>query len=98
MKTLEIVEGLNRYFESVYPNKGHFVSKLNIQNSKIVKALKIYTLELWHIDKDSKDLFITCELIKKYSEDDAPIIHELNIEFTELILNNLDKIKEKYGV
>lgn len=97
MKNIDIVEGLNRYFEYHYPGKGHFVSKLNIDNNKLVKALKTYTLELWYINGKNKELFISNALNKKPSEDEEKVLRELNIEFTETILNNFDKIG-RYGI
>lgn len=97
MKNIDIVEGLNRYFEYHYPNKGHFVSKLNIKTNKLVKALKTYTLELWYINGKNKELFVSTTLNKKPSEDEEKVLRELNIEFTEVIFNNIDKVNQ-YGV
>lgn len=97
MKNIDIVEGLNRYFEYHYPNKGHFISRLNIETNKLVKALKTYTLELWYINGKNKELFISTTLNKKPSEDEEKVLRELNIEFTEVIFNNIDKVNQ-YGV
>lgn len=97
MKNIDIVEGLNRYFECHYPNKGHFVSKLNIETNKLVKALKTYTLELWYINGKNKELFLTTQLDKKPSEEEDKILRELNIKFTESILNNFYRVG-RYGV
>ena len=97
MKNIDIVEGLNRYFEYHYPSKGHFISRLNIETSKLVKAIKTYTLELWYINGKNKELFVSTTLNKKPSEDEEKVLRELNIEFTEVIFNNIDKINQ-YGV
>ena len=97
MKNIDIVEGLNRYFEYHYPNKGHFISRLSIETNKLVKALKTYTLELWYINSKNKELFVSTTLNKKPSEDEDKVLRELNIEFTEVIFNNIDRINQ-YGV
>ena len=44
MKTIDIVEGFNKFFVELYPNRGFFVSKLNVEQGKISKLYKTYTL------------------------------------------------------
>lgn len=98
MKTIDIVEGYNKFFESMYPNRGHFVSKLNIEQNKIIKALKTYTLEVWYVKDRYKDRVFYIEKTDRISEsNEENIIRDLNIELTRMMFKNYSNLLE-YGV
>ena len=95
---LEIVEGFNRYFETKYPNKGHFVSMMSIESNKVIKALKTYTLELWHVIGRKKELVfsISDNISASVLSDNAH--KSMVIKFTTEIFNKLEDIENKYGI
>ena len=99
MKTLEIIEGLNKWYEEKYPNKGYFIHKLTNTSNTISKAYKTYNLEVWYKFGNKKELFLSLEkTCRCVSESDvSTILKGLNIEISKLLFKNFNKIKE-YGV
>lgn len=95
---LDIVEGFNQYFEYKYPHKGHFVSHLSIETNKVVKVLKTYKLELWHIKGKNKELVISITENTKATELIDNIQKTLNIKLTAELFNKLREIENKYGI
>lgn len=98
MKTIDIVEGFNKFFESIYPNKGHFVSKLNIEQSKLSKLFKTYNLELWYVNGRYKEKAIYIEKSARIPDNmDESVIRDLNIELSKMMFKNYSNLLE-YGV
>lgn len=98
MKHIEIIEGLNKVFEEKYPDKGYFISKLSIEQSKVSKLYKTYTLEIWHINKASKTLISVIEKSARVPDNmDEQVIKDLNIELSHVLFRDYEKIME-YGI
>lgn len=98
MKTIEIIEGLNKLFEEVSPECGYFISKLSIEQSKISKIYKTYTLEVWHIKGTSKTLAVKVQQSARVPDNmDEQIIKNLNTELSYILFRDYEKIME-YGV
>lgn len=98
MKTIDIVEGFNKFFEKLYPNRGYFVSKLTIEQNKNVKLIKTYNLELWYVNGRYKDKAIYIEKSVRVPDNmDESIIKDMNIELSRLMFKNYSKLLE-YGV
>lgn len=98
MKHTEIIEGLNKAFEEKYPNKGFFISKLSIEQSKISKLYKTYILEIWHINKTSKALISVIEISARVPDNmDEQVIKDLNIKLSYVLFRDYEKIME-YGI
>lgn len=98
MKTIDIVEGFNKFFEEHYPNKGHFVSKLNVEQSKISKLYKTYTIEIWYIEGSYKKNVLHIEKSARVPDNmDEVIIRDLNVELTRMMFKNYSNLLE-YGV
>lgn len=59
MEIKDIIEGLNKYYESFdNRDKGVFVLHKVIEDNPIVKSQKIYKASIWYIDGTSKDLLV----------------------------------------
>ena len=98
MKTIDIVEGFNKFFEELYPNRGYFVSKLTIEQNKNVKLIKTYNLELWYVNGRYKDKAICIEKSVRVPDNmDESVIKDINIELSRLMFKNYSKLLE-YGV
>lgn len=98
MKTIDIIEGFNRLFETKYPDKGYFISKLNIEQSKLSKIYKTYSLEIWYINKKDKTLINTIQKSARVTDNmDEKIIKELNIELSYVLFRDYEKLM-KYGI
>lgn len=98
MKHTEIIEGLNKAFEEKYPNKGFFISKLSIEQSKISKLYKTYTLEIWHIKGQNKVKVIHVQTSARVPDNmDEHVIKNLNIELSYVLFRDYEKIME-YGI
>lgn len=98
MKTIDIVEGFNKFFEDIYPNRGHFVSKLNIEQSKLSKLFKTYNLELWYVNGRYKEKAIHIEKSARIPDNmDESVIRDLNIELSKMMFKNYSNLLE-YGV
>lgn len=98
MKRTEIIEGLNKVFEEKYPDKGYFISKLSIEQSKISKLYKTYTLEIWHINKTLKTLAAVIQKSARVPDNmDEQVIKDLNIELCYILFRDYEKIME-YGI
>ena len=98
MKTIDIVEGFNQFFEEMYPKKGHFVSKLNIEPSKISKMYKTYTIEVWYIEGTYKKKVLNISESARVPDNmDETIIRNLNVELTKMMFKNYSNLLE-YGV
>lgn len=98
MKTIDIVEGFNKFFEELYPNKGYFVSRLNVEQSKISKLYKTYTLEVWYIEgKYKKKVFDISKSARVPDNMDDIVIRDLNIEMTKAMFKNYSTLLE-YGI
>jgi hypothetical protein len=98
MKTLEIIEGLNRVFEEVSPECGYFIPKLSIEQSKISKLYKTYTLEVWHIKGTNKTRAIVIQTSARVPDNmDEQVIKDLNIKLSYMLFKDYEKIME-YGI
>jgi hypothetical protein len=99
MSTFEIVEGLNKCFESVYPNKGYFISRLKIDSNALSKVYKTYTIELWFNSKEKKELILSKSITSRVVTDNDrnTILRDINISLSELIFKNYNKIMN-YGI
>ena len=98
MKTIDIIEGFNQFFESYYPNKGHFVSKLNVEQGKISKLYKTYTLEVWYVEGTYKKKVLDIQKSARVPDNmDEVVIRDLNVELTKMMFKNYSTLLE-YGV
>lgn len=98
MKTIDIVEGFNKFFEELYPNRGYFVSKLNIEQSKLSKLFKTYTLELWYVNGRYKEKAFYIEKSARIPDNmDESVIRDINIELSRMMFKNYSNLLE-YGV
>jgi hypothetical protein len=98
MKTIDIVEGFNKFFIELYPNRGFFVSKLNVEQGKISKLYKTYTLEVWYIDGTYKKKVLHISKSARIPDNmDDIVIRDLNIELTKAMFKNYSTLLE-YGV
>lgn len=98
MKHTEIIEGLNKAFEEKYPDKGYFISKLSIEQSKISKLYKTYTLEIWYTNKTLKTLAFVIQKSARVPDNmDEQVIKDLNIELCYILFRDYEKIME-YGI
>ena len=98
MKTIDIVEGFNQFFEERYPNKGHFVSKLNIEQSNISKLYKTYTLEVWYVNGSYKKKVMDISKSARVPDNmDDIVIRDLNIELTKAMFRDYNILLE-YGI
>ena len=98
MKTIDILEGFNQFFEERYPKRGHFVSKLNVEQSKISKLYKTYTIEVWYVEGTYKKSVLTLQKSARVPDNmDDMVIRDLNIELTRMMFKNYSNLLE-YGV
>ena len=98
MKTIDIVEGFNKFFVERYPNRGFFVSKLIVEQGKISKLYKTYTLEVWYIDGTYKKKVLHISKSARVPDNmDETVIRDLNIELTKMMFTNYSNLLE-YGV
>lgn len=98
MKTIDIVEGFNQFFEEHYPNKGHFVSRLNIKQSTVSKLYKTYTLEVWYINGSYKKKVMDISKSARVPDNmDDIVIRDLNIELTKAMFRDYNILLE-YGI
>lgn len=98
MKHTEIIEGLNKVFEEVSPECGYFIPKLSIEQSKISKLYKTYTLEIWHIKGQNKAKVIQVQKYARVPDNmDEQVIKDLNIELCYILFRDYEKIME-YGI
>ena len=93
MKTIDIVEGFNKFFVERYPNRGFFVSKLNVEQGKISKLYKTYTLEVWCVDGENK------QLISSASRTENVVSLEAEAELRQLLVQEtIENILKWYGL
>lgn len=98
MKTIDILEGFNQFFEERYPKRGHFVSKLNVEQSKISKLYKTYTIEVWYVEGTYKKSVLTLQKSARVPDNmDDIVIRDLNIELSKAMFKNYSNLLE-YGV
>jgi hypothetical protein len=98
MKTIDIVEGFNKFFIELHPNRGYFVSKLNVEQGKISKLYKTYTLEVWYIEGKYKKRVLTISKSARVPDNmDDIVIRDLNIELTRMMFKEYSNLLE-YGV
>ena len=80
MKTIDIIEGFNKFFVELYPNKGYFVSKLNVEQSKISKLYKTYTIEVWYVEGTYNKKVLHIQKSARVPDNmDEVVIRDLNI-------------------
>ena len=98
MKTIDIIEGFNKFFVELYPNKGHFVSKLNVEQSKISKLYKTYTIEVWYVEGTYNKKVLHIQKSARVPDNmDEIVIRDLNIELTRMMFKDYSNLLE-YGV
>lgn len=92
MKTLDIINGLNKVFKE-QNKEGFFVSKLDIKQSSISKLYKTYTLEVWYLNGSTKLLVANIQKSARVPEHmDEVILRDLNIELCYALFRDYDKI------
>ena len=96
MKTIDIVEGFNKFFVELYPNRGFFVSKLNVEQGKISKLYKTYTLEVWYVDGKFKSVILISKVIGKTTDDEESFNSKVNSELSTAIFDWIGSEEYQY--
>lgn len=92
MKTLDIINGLNKVFKE-QNKEGFFVSKLDIKQSSISKLYKTYTLEVWYLNGSTKLIVAYLQKSARVPEYmDEAVLRDLNMELCYTLFRDYDKI------
>ena len=93
MKIVDILEGFNKFFEKTYPNRGYFIHKLSIEQSKVSKIYKTYKLEIWNITNGNKRCVFTIQETGRFTESmEDEKIKLLNIKLIEGLFEYYDDL------
>lgn len=93
MKIIDILEGFNKFFEKTYPNRGYFIHKLSIEQSKVSKIYKTYKLEIWNITNGNKRYVFTIQETGRFTESmEDEIVKLLNIKLIEGLFEHYNDI------
>ena len=95
MEIIDIIEGLNRYYESFNErDRGQFILHKVIEDNPIVKSQKMYEVSIWYVKEGYKEKIIQQEAAHRVvtelefkqmeSEIISSIIYSL-LEFTNSI-------------
>lgn len=91
MKIINIIEGLNQYYESFKDRKkGYFIAHKTIDTNPVVKALKVYNVNLCFVQDDSKEVIFSISIPYRVVDSDS------ENELYEILISSIVKSLLEY--